>query len=462
MVTSMRQTQLSRRLLLAAVCLATAACASANSIFERATCPDPSYTQCNNAGLPSDFCCPSTSTCIPLAQNTTLLCCPSGSDCTTVQPIPCDISIQNITAHPDNTLKTTALTATLLKCGTACCPFGYSCVGGNCVMNHDQQDSVPGKTVSSSASAAPSTASTKPSGTSTAAGISVTILSNPSSTSTSSASSSTSTSSASSSTSTPIIISPLSRTCEKFPVGAILAGFFPGVVIGILSTLLIVCLIRARNRKEDRNKNSPDFGNISDPVATSDMRTDFLRKIPNSPSTFAGTTPRRINTRKGISSLFRKSTASTTTPVGMGITYLDSPVPPVPLQIRRKPTIVENQNPSARKKPEMAYIHRHPSVTDNRPVTPPLQRENSYEDINIFVGGETATALRAQARPADMHLGVPGRGNGSTGRASHQTTFSDMMDGGGLAGLKKGQPYIYRGNDGTAAPYTPTPVPRGR
>ncbi|PQE06600.1 GPI transamidase component PIG-S protein [Rutstroemia sp. NJR-2017a BVV2] len=434
----MRHTQLSRRLLLAAVCLATTACASVNSIFERSTCPDPSYTQCSNAGLPSGFCCPSTSTCIPLAQNTTLLCCPSGNDCTTVQPITCDISTQNITAHPDNTLKTTALTATLSKCGNACCPFGYSCSNGNCVINEDQRDSVPGQTVSSSALATSSSASTKPSGASTAVGISATISSNPSPTSASSASSF---------TSTPIAINPISPTCDKFPVGAILAGLFSGIVIGILLTLLAFCLIRACRRRNDRNKDSPDFGNISEPVPTSDMRTDFLRKNPTTPSSLAGTTPRRTDTKTRIRSMFRKSTASTAPPMGMGITYLDSPAPPVPLNIQHKPKIVENQNPSARKRSEVAHIHRQPSFTDNRPVTPPLQRELSYEDINIFVGGETATALRAQAGPGAMHLGVPGQADGNGRRGSHQTTFTDMMEESGLAGLRKGQRMYARGEE---------------
>jgi hypothetical protein len=145
--------------------------------------------------------------------------------------------------------------------------------------------------------------------------------------------------------------------------------------------------------------------------------------------------------------MFRKSTASTAPPMGMGITYPDSPVPPLPLNVQHKPKIVENQNPSARKRSEIAYIHRQPSVTDNRPVTPPLQRELSYEDINIFVGRETATALRAQAGPEAMHLGVPGQAGGHERRGSHQTTFTDMMEESGLAGLKKGQRMYAHGDE---------------
>ena len=75
---------------------------------------------------------------------------------------------------------------------------------------------------------------------------------------------------------------------------------------------------------------------------------------------------------------------------------------------------------------------------NNRPVTPPLQREPSYEDINIFADGDTASALRERERGN-------GRANGSAPprfpgmRDSHQTTFSDMMERSGLAGLQKGQ-----------------------
>ena len=69
-------------------------------------------------------------------------------------------------------------------------------------------------------------------------------------------------------------------------------------------------------------------------------------------------------------------------------------------------------------------------MAQDRPVTPHLQREPSYEDINIFADGDTASALRERER-----LGVGYKGL----RASHQTTFTDMMERSGLAGLQKGQ-----------------------
>lgn len=69
-------------------------------------------------------------------------------------------------------------------------------------------------------------------------------------------------------------------------------------------------------------------------------------------------------------------------------------------------------------------------------MTPVLQREPSYEDINIFADGDTASALREREHHGN-------RGGLAAGhfddRNSHQTTFSDMMERSGLAGLQKGQ-----------------------
>jgi hypothetical protein len=107
-------------------------------------CPDPSFVQCTDAGLPDNFCCPQSNSCIPLAGNTTVLCCPEVGICSTIKPITCDIFQQNLTSHPDNTLKTTLLDATLPTCASECCPFGYSCGNdSNCHIDADQKDIVP-------------------------------------------------------------------------------------------------------------------------------------------------------------------------------------------------------------------------------------------------------------------------------------------------------------------------------
>ncbi len=74
---------------------------------------------------------------------------------------------------------------------------------------------------------------------------------------------------------------------------------------------------------------------------------------------------------------------------------------------------------------------------EQRPVTPVIQREPSYEDISIFTDGNTASSLRERERNnGNLGAGLQGRNDV---RASHLTTFSDMMDRSGMppAGLKK-------------------------
>ncbi|KAH7364297.1 hypothetical protein BKA65DRAFT_388047 [Rhexocercosporidium sp. MPI-PUGE-AT-0058] len=363
---------------------------SPNSLFERdATCPDTSYNHCPQAGLPDNFCCPASSTCIPLAGNTTVLCCPNGSNCSIIKPITCDLSAQNVTENKDNTLKTTALNVPLLSCGAQCCPFGFSCNdAGNCVMNADQKV-VPGP------AAAPSSSSGTNSPTA------------PATTSTNTSSNPSSTSSSSPSTNKPVVIS---SACDKFPVIAVLAGFFPGLAAGILLSIAGVCILGSRRRKAARRRSGSSFGNISDPQPSSDMRTDFLRKPPQTPSTIVASTPERRHTVQRMKSIFRK------TPNFVG----QSPrlAPPLPLNVQR------------------------PMAQNNRPVTPPLQREPSYEDINIFADGDTASSLRERERG---NANATANGSGLAPprmpnmRDSHQTTFSDMMERSGLAGLQKGQ-----------------------
>jgi hypothetical protein len=359
---TMRRYQPTTLLLAAAWLAASATAKPAHNLFERAsTCGDPTHTQCSQAGLPSDFCCGPSSDCIVLAGNTTVLCCPSGSSCSTIRPIGCDITQQNATANPDLALMTTALTAKLPTCGDSCCPFGYSCSStNNCVLDANQ-DIAP--TTSSAATTNPPT---------------------PSSTTTSST------------TVTPVPNEPTraAAVCTKFPVPAILVGFFPGLLLGAILSAASIFLLGARGRKAARRQSGSSFGNISEPQPQSDMRTDFLRKQPQTPST-ASTTVSRQPTVQRVRSLFRKSTGIVSLPQN------PRPAPPVPTVAR-----------------------------DRRPVTPVLQREPSFEDINIFADGDTASALRDSQRR---------NGPGLTVRESHQTTFSDMMEKSGLAGLQKGQ-----------------------
>jgi len=108
-------------------------------LFERqnstaSTCGTP----CALPGLPN-LCCGQNTDCVVLAGNTTRLCCPTGNSCSTIEPIPCDIQLQNGTSHPENALVTTALTGTPPTCSDQCCPFGYTCTDtGACAEDQDQ------------------------------------------------------------------------------------------------------------------------------------------------------------------------------------------------------------------------------------------------------------------------------------------------------------------------------------
>lgn len=104
----------------------------------------------------------------------------------------------------------------------------------------------------------------------------------------------------------------------------------------------------------------------------------------------------------------------------------ESPKPPMPLVITKNPV-------------------------QNVPVTPPMQRQRSYEDVNIFADRETASSLRENQRN-NGGLQPPAKVDP---RASHQTTMDDVM---GLAGLPKGQPYVYKRN---SPAFTPSPKTRG-
>ncbi|KAG9237594.1 hypothetical protein BJ875DRAFT_369626 [Amylocarpus encephaloides] len=381
-----------------------------SNVFERqATCPDPSYSRCVGTNLPRNFCCPSGSSCLELAGSTTLLCCPLGTNCSSIQPINCDITQQNITLHPSNVLKTTALTVALPQCAGKCCPFGFACTGNVCQQEPDQAKVPTGTSSSSSSSSqsAPTTTSGAPSASSP----------NASTTGSSIAIVPTAPASTSCPSNTPSTIP--SAQCNKFPVSAVLAGFFPGLALGIILTLASVCLLGARRRSASRRKSGSSFGNISDPqpAMPNDMRTDFLRKQPLTPSTAAAGSTRsrsRSSRSQQVRSLFKKSPAPTqSTFVAPSSTAMETPREPPPLN-----------------------VHRHIPRTEP-PVTPKLQREPSYENINIFADGDTASALRQQSTPTKGL--APPRRLDIDGRMSQQTTFTDMMESSGLAGLQKGQ-----------------------
>ncbi|KAK1999712.1 hypothetical protein LX36DRAFT_466827 [Colletotrichum falcatum] len=103
------------------------------------SCPVKGYNACGN-GMADYFCCPSDTTCLVLAENTTALCCPKGASCDVISPIICDITAQDVIENPTSPIHTTKLEEPLPSCGSRCCPFGYTCQGSSaCVLDQTQK-----------------------------------------------------------------------------------------------------------------------------------------------------------------------------------------------------------------------------------------------------------------------------------------------------------------------------------
>ncbi|KAI0974557.1 hypothetical protein F4678DRAFT_381115 [Xylaria arbuscula] len=249
----------------AVLAIASATSIRANLLFERADTCAANYNKCTQAGLPVNFCCATGSSCNVLAGNTTVLCCPNDSNCSTIEIINCNLSLQDPATHPQAAVKTTELDGKLPTCGNGCCPFGYHCDTGknNCVVDQDQSQK-PGATTSTTPSA---TSSTHPSATS----------------STEEGSASTTTGAAASSE------TPSSAAASTLNTAAIVGG----VVGGLLALSLIIAgiwFLRHRRKKaeaeRERRETTESFGNmISAPIPHADYHTqrlDFLAKAQSS------------------------------------------------------------------------------------------------------------------------------------------------------------------------------------
>lgn len=351
-------------------------------LFERSSsCLVSGDVYCAGTHLPSNFCCPSTSTCLTLASNTTLLCCPEGETCSVVATIPCNIQNLNATANPSSQLHTTELSGTLPTCGSSCCPFGYSCSSDEtCVINANQN---PSSTASISSTAASKSATSTP-----------TILPDPSNTATTAAASS----------AQPSSVTTKPSTDNEFPVKAVLAGLFPGIVAGILIAVSVFCCLGARRRSKATKTQ------VSNPIYQpgSSLRTDFLRRQAPTPTSTVGNL-KRATTIEHVKSLFHKSNASSDT--------LSS---------------FASNNP-------MTSIPRAAPVPPGGPLEP-------HPNPRIFVSGAGASPAMRQRESGteEINVGFRGTGLGVQGvdglhRGSHQTTFSDMME---RANFKKGEPFV--------------------
>ncbi|KAK3904833.1 hypothetical protein C8A05DRAFT_42130 [Staphylotrichum tortipilum] len=414
---------------LAAIPAAAASAVPINDLFTRQSTCAPNFNQCKNANFPSYFCCPSGQRCLSLAGNTTLLCCPEGSDCLKIQPVPCDISLQDGEKNPDAVVKTTALGGTLSRCGPQCCPFGYSCVGTECVMDRNQnpapiqtKTSTPGPT---------STASSKTSAISSAEA--------------------TSTSDATSPTNNPSTTSAASDQASTSsngpPVAAIAGGVTAAAVVLIGSAIFMFIFLRKRNKEDKPEAGSPpklsrstsSFGNlISGPIMAENtaFRTDFARGV-QSPNASDAEEPASV----------------TADLIGSSVSSPDSGMLAVPAPTATRAGAnrqsgvayggggyggLEQSTFDPSPFVDMPYVDHDNGLSP--PRTPRQPREPSSVSINIF---------------ADPNI-TPDRTpeSGADRRYTSMTTFTQMLDRADLGGIARGESYL---------PYSPTgapPVPK--
>ncbi|GAM89251.1 hypothetical protein ANO11243_072880 [Dothideomycetidae sp. 11243] len=140
----------------------------------RTLCGGESSLRACGAGFPTSFCCPTNARCLP-ANSTgivAVICCPDGQDCDFVEPINCNITLQNALLFPTSAVHTLNLTENLPQCGSQCCPLSYGCVNDTCVA-HNGKAVIPSYPSSmSSVLASPTSSSTKTSHSSTSTTIS--------------------------------------------------------------------------------------------------------------------------------------------------------------------------------------------------------------------------------------------------------------------------------------------------
>lgn len=286
------------------------------------TCPanQPNSCQAVDSKLPGDFCCDAQHQCISLDSSSSALCCPKGLDCESIQPISCDVSLQDPVKTPNTQVYTTKLSSKLPTCGNACCPFGYTChtnqTTSSCLIDLN----------TSSLASSSSSQSTIATATPTASGIDSTR--------------------------------PQPTTqCERFPAAAIAAGFFPGMLAGALMMLFAILFFGSKRSNErpgskgsssiykpyiSARKNTGAIVGVSEPIPlyTQHSRTDFLRRTTSrARSLFSG---REAASRPGTSYDFNSTGGNwkmPTPPAHNNIPPMpDGPIDPVTPQRQKKST----------------------------------------------------------------------------------------------------------------------------
>ncbi|KAF2810400.1 uncharacterized protein BDZ99DRAFT_462975 [Mytilinidion resinicola] len=385
-----------------ALATAVSAAQAVGLIQRETTCGGNSgLSQCG-ASFPSDFCCPTDLKCLPINNTISIsaICCPAGQDCGFIQPITCDVTQLDATLHPDNQIHTANTTDLKLEiCGSACCPVGYVCQSGMCAISKPSSSASASSSLSPTASA---TGTALPQSSQTAA-------------------------------SSPPIPTSVPSSNPGFPAKAVVAGFFPGMLLGAILAVAIIWLINKR-REAAKNRYSGDFGHVartvSDPIydPVYAARTDFLRRgstsVASQPSPARDTEMQmgtvgmslananinvnRSNTTGGKMNQFPSPPrAQTTTP---RVRALFSKSPKLGLSsAARDPYTTPTRTPTSRSSR---------SSRSKRRAGP--ERSGSTETIDVLM-------------PAPSFLGVPNADTGANGRPlTGGTTFTRLMEDAGF------------------------------
>ncbi|KAL2270150.1 hypothetical protein VTJ83DRAFT_2334 [Remersonia thermophila] len=435
---------------------AAAAVIPFHDVFARQSTCAPNHSQCQHDGFPDYFCCPSGQTCIPLAGNTTLLCCPKGSTCQVIEPVPCDLSLQNGERHPDAVIKTTVLGGTLKRCGGQCCPFGYSCNGNECVMDEDQ-NAVPIQT-------------TRPTSTRRVEPPTATSSSAADPTNTPDESDETEESNDSEGvdsgdeTSAP---SDAENTSSGPPVAAIAGGVVAGVVVLLIAAVAAFLLLRKKGKLPDAlggkrgsdggkgskfSRSTSSFGNlISNPIVSehSTFRTDFARGSPPQRSLSTKTAVGDPEQPDSVTGAVIDSKFNSPATGAIGQAY--STMPPIAAQMMGQQQQQQQQQPYQAYRPGTGaggggggggYAGGYGAL--DPPQTPSGQqhREPSSVSINVFADPNITPDRTPESS-----------GGNRNGRYSTNTTFTQMLDSADLGGIARGESYVG---------YNPTtpPMPR--
>ncbi|KAH6606521.1 hypothetical protein Trco_005674 [Trichoderma cornu-damae] len=430
----------SARLLLLVSALASFVSASpTGSVLIRDTQCSAGLQSCP-AGLPNNFCCPQGTSCIPLAGNTTALCCPTGQTCEKIQPITCDVTQQDPSRNQESPIKTNVFDVPLDKCGSnLCCPFGYSCTGGNrCQKNSDQSKSPEGAGPSSSASSTTATpaATAPPTSAEPSSPSATSLVIAPVTTPTSlPTEESTPPSLTSSPASAPTVgagsetpeASSSQRSSPKTAsiVGGVIGG---SAVLVVLGVFLFLFVRRRSRRHQNGHPEKPGFGRIkhlgpgpqgssiiSDPILQpNSYRADFIRKSPSVSSSISQRPPQIVLDHANSSRRL-----SIPNP-------FDSPNPSDHSPTNSQASISSEDERNARTGvvgSRLAPI-RAMKASSTRVYPQNVSREPSGEVLNVF------------ADPIMMSSNYDKR-------QTHATTFTDLMIEADLGDVRRGQPYLF-------------------